>query len=182
MTIDERKMVQKILVTMADFYSRKISADAISLISDALSDLDGQQVITALKKYMTGADSKFFPLPGQIRAMISPEASGDQLALEAANKIIEAMGKFGWTNPEKAREFMGPLAWEVVVRDGGWVSLCERTKNDDLPILRAQWRELAKVVSVRQKQAEQAALGDSSGHKRLVGEQTKAIESLGGKP
>jgi hypothetical protein len=153
MNQSERNETIKALAVMADVYGRPISKAAISFMADALMDLDGQKVLRALCDYAKDPASRGFPLPGQVRAMVSPEVSKDQLATEAANKIVEAMGKFGWTNPDKARAFMGELAWEVVVREGGWSNLCERTTNDDLPIMRAQWRELAKVVHVRQQQA-----------------------------
>lgn len=154
MNQQERSQVVKIFVTLSEIYNRQFSRDALALMADALMDLDGPSVIKALSGYLNDSGSRGFPLPGQVRALVSPQASNDQLALEAANKIIEAMARFGWTNPEKAREFMGPIAWQVVIQDGGWVNLCERTKNDDLPILRAQWRQLAGVVAIRQKQKE----------------------------
>lgn len=167
MTNDERKHVQKMLLALADLYGRQLSAPAVGLMSDALMDLDGKSVIEALNKYMRDPASRSFPMPGAIRAMIVPEVTGDQVALEAANRIVEAMGKYGWTNPEKAREFMGEIAWEVVKRDGGWAALCERTNNDDLPILKAQWRELAKVVRIRQEQKPSVPFLEGSRQKQL---------------
>lgn len=152
MNSEERKSVQRMYVVLSEVYNRSLSEAAISFLADSLMDLDGQKVITAMKSCISNPETKGFPMPGQIRAMVSPQVSNEQLAVEASNKIVEAMSKFGYTQPEKARAFMGEIAWEVVQREGGWQSLCERTTNDELPILKAQWRSLAAVVSIRQKQ------------------------------
>lgn len=153
MTDDEKRRLKSLIVTTNLYYGKQMD-DAVILMQVAdLEDLLFMHVARAFQEYRRNPLNRSAPLPASIRAAIVPELSGDQLAIEASNKIIEAMGKFGYTNPEKAREFMGELAWEVVVRDGGWRDLCQRTNHNDLPVMRAQWRELAKVVRVRQEQA-----------------------------
>jgi hypothetical protein len=158
MTHAERMHVMKALVYLAELYGKQFSRESFVMMADSLMDLDGTAVLKALQAYTQEPSSRTFPMPGQIRALVNPTVSTEQQAIEAGNKIVEAMTKFGWTNPEKAKEFMGPIAWGVVQREGGWAQLCERTNNDDLPILKAQWRELAKVVAIRQKQEENLAL------------------------
>lgn len=170
MNFEERKHVQKLMVVLAEVYNRQISQAAIGVMADALMDLDGAAVVTALKKYISDPNSKGFPMPGQIRSMVSPEMSSDQLAVEAASKIVEAMAKFGWTNADNARTFMGEIAWDVVTREGGWTALCERTNNDDLPFLKSQWRELAKVVAIRHAQKQSIALTGPTEKKQIGGD------------
>lgn len=152
MNQQEKKQLKALMVTTSLYYGREINDAVILMQVQDLEDLPFAEVAKAFNDYRKNPSNKGAPLPAMIRAMLCPEMSADQLALEASNKIIEAMARFGWTNLDKAREFMGEIAWGVVVREGGWAQLCERAKNDDLPILKAQWRELAKVVAIRLKQ------------------------------
>lgn len=158
MTTEEKKQLKALIVTTSLYYGRQLDDVVILMQTKDLEDLPFRQIVDAFNKYRRDAANKFAPLPAAIRAMVNPSLSRDQEALEASKKIVEAMGKFGYLNPDKARNFMGPIAWEVVQREGGWPQLCQRTKNDDLPILGAQFRELAKVVIVRQMSLPKEAL------------------------
>lgn len=151
MTGEERKTVQRHLLVLSELYGRQLSTGAIILMSDALHDLDCQKVIAALTRYAADPTSRSFPLPGQIRHLVAPNPSDTENALEAVNRIIEGMAKYGWTQPDRAKQFIGDLGWLVVQREGGWQRVCETSNNDNLPTLKAQWRELAKALTVRSK-------------------------------
>lgn len=158
------------LVAMSELYGRTLTEGALRMMADDLSDLDHEAVMAALVKYRRSEAGKFFPSVGQIRQLVCPELSDESESRDVASRIVEAMSKYGWTNPEKSRTHIGELGWMVVQREGGWQSMCEKTNNDDLPILKAQWRELAKTL---RSQALRGSLDKPPG---LLPEGHKAIE------
>jgi hypothetical protein len=165
------KKLYDLILQNAGFYDAPMSESKLKLFASELAAIPLQELEKAFSIFRNEPGRRLLPMPADIKKILSAgEMSGDYIAIEAASKIVEAMSKFGWTNPEKAKEFMGAIAWEVVKREGGWAALCERTNNDDLPILRAQLRELAKVVAIRQKQE------SNLNREQLEQKQTKLLE------
>jgi len=158
---------------MADLYGRSFGEEATRLFLDGLSDLEPDQVVLAIKQYSRLESSKSFPSIGQIRALVVPAESEDSLAREVAELIPKAIRRFGYTNPDKAKEYLGELAWKVVESSGGWRVLCELTNEEDLPTLKSQWREYAKVLRNRAKN------GFLDNKPRLVDDSITAIPRLG---
>lgn len=139
--------IKKLLVGLAEYYGITLTPTRLAMYAEDLEDLDISLIAGAIKNIRRNPNQKFFPLPAAIREEIQGNQRDE--AVEAANRIVQAMGKYGYTNPERARSFIGELGWRVVEREGGWQALCERTTNDDLPTLKAQWRELAAVTQRR---------------------------------
>lgn len=144
MTSDKTKTIKKLWIGLAEYYRMNLTDNQLTMYAEDLEDLEISEVAQAFKRIRREELFEFLPLPAKIRSMIL--GSTKDLALDASNLIVEAMSRFGYTNPESARAFIGELGWKVVQREGGWQSLCERTTNDDLPILKAQWRELAGAL------------------------------------
>lgn len=84
-------------------------------------------------------------------AVIRPEALIDAEAREAASRVICAVSKFGYSQPEAAKEWMGSLGWFIVDRAGGWNNLCEFLDHDNQGMHEAQFRELAKAQILRSR-------------------------------
>lgn len=133
--------IKKLLIGLAEYYDYDMSAQKLGMFAEDLEDIDPGILAEAIKAIRKDPTVRFFPRPAQIRERIfgNPE---DQ-AEEAAGKIHQAIVKFGWARPEEARGFMGEIAWHVVGRCGGWQKLCEATYDDQIPILKAQWRKAA---------------------------------------
>lgn len=140
--------VKKILIGLAEFYGVTLSTNQLAMYSEDLMDIEPEKLMAAVK--LTRKSEVFFPKPAVIRQKVF--GNTNDVALEIANKIVESMSRFGWNNSQMAKEFMGEIAWDIVVREGGWANLCERTKSSDLPTLKAQWRGLAAALSVRREQ------------------------------
>lgn len=151
-----RVEVKKLVVGAAELYGKTVSEFGLEMWINAIAGFEYALLAEAFQDYVT--QGKFMPTPADIVARISPVITDEMKAVDAANRIIDAMAKFGHTNQDKAQEYMGTVAWEIVVREGGWLSLCARVTNDDLPILKAQWRELAKSVMT---QARAGKLGEA---------------------
>jgi len=137
----KHKEVKKIMVGLAEYYQTTLTPGQITMYADDLVDLGLEEIAAAIKRIRQNPTITFFPRPSIIRQEIFGSVKDD--ALEASSRIVQAMSKFGYTNPEKAKLFIGSVGWRVVERDGGWGSICRNVTTESLPIYKAQWRELA---------------------------------------
>lgn len=138
---EKRREIMALMVALAEFYRIQVQRHQVEMYAKALEDLSLDQLAYAIDAVQKS--SKFFPMPAELREIALGSAKDE--ALEAANRIVEALHRFGWTNPDKAKEYVGELAWRVVEREGGWKNIC-KVESDDLGILKAQWRELAAAT------------------------------------
>jgi hypothetical protein len=147
------KNIKAMLAMTSAYYQQQLPDHVIAMYAEDLADIPENMLVKAFKKLRADPRVTRFPLPAQIRnaAGCNLELTIDQEAVEVSNRILQAIGKFGHLSPDEAKEFIGELGWMVVIRDGGWKNICERTTNDDLPIIRAQWRELAKAIRAMAK-------------------------------
>lgn len=144
--MNKRAEIAKIIIALGEYYSRVLSENQIAMYVEDLIDLEPQQLIESIKKYRLDPKNEFFPLPVKLKAMIGQAQSPDDLSRDTASKIIAAVSKYGWNNPERARDYIGDLGWEIVKRQGGWMNLCESLTYDNQGIYQAQWRELATSI------------------------------------
>lgn len=129
------------------YYRQQLNKDQVRMYAEDLQDLELSDVGRAIQSLRQDPTQKFLPMPSQVREKIIGNANED--AQDSASRILEAIARFGYTNISDAQNYIGELGWAVVVREGGWQSICERTKSDDIPILKAQWREMAKVFRAK---------------------------------
>jgi hypothetical protein len=147
---NERDTLGKSLTMIAFLYGYEFPKERASMFISALiefipASLD--EYLGALKKYTEDSKNRTFPNPSQLRIYLRPELSVDAKANESANKIRQAITKFGWPEPKQAREFMGELAWAIVERFGGWQYICENHGVELNPLMfHAQARDSAKSI------------------------------------
>lgn len=63
-----------------------------------------------------------------------------------STRIVNAISRFGYTNPTEAQQDLGTDAWQVVKMSGGWRAVCDSANAGNLVAVKAQLRELAKTV------------------------------------
>jgi hypothetical protein len=136
--------IKEQVIMLASFSGREMNEMLLSGYMNAISDLDQGQVLDALKSWLR--TNKGFPHPADIREKVMPEINPADDALDVANLIITSVGKYGWTNPDQARAFMGELGWTTVTRMGGWRHLCETLTQDNETTFRAQIKNYAETV------------------------------------
>lgn len=145
------QQVKKILIGLAGYYNHPLTEETLAMYAEDLGDLSVEKIFLATKEIRRDPKITRFPLPAQIRERIEPPENPEGLAIEASNRIVEAISRFGYWRESEAKEFIGELGWLVVQRQGGWQAICENTLVTTLPTQKAQWRELAKVLYARSK-------------------------------
>ncbi len=152
MTAQEKQQLKAIIIATSMYYGHKLEDQVITLYVEDLEDLEFISVIQAIKDVRRDPKTTRFPLPALIRAKICPPESREDIAREVAARIIQAVGLYGWNNPDRAKCFIGELGWLVVARQGGWRSICQEMNEDNKSIMQAQMRDLAHTLQNRSAQ------------------------------
>lgn len=140
------------MYSLAAATGTSLTKEAVMGYYNVLKKYDMSQVISAMELLMTElTPGQRFPVPRQIIEKFQPVKDEDSEAREAAGRIVAAVSRFGWPNPERAKEYVGELGWAVVERQGGWVTVCEVLTPENVGQMQAQWRDLAKSVQKRTK-------------------------------
>ena len=145
------KDLKKLLIGLAETFGTSLSEQRMSIYVEILKDVPIVELQRAVKEILTDPAQKFFPLPAAILERVAPQLDPEHEAIEAANRVVQAMADFGWNCPAEAEVFIGSLGWKIVEREGGWAHLCESVMRSEIPTRRAQWRELAKAIQARAK-------------------------------
>lgn len=146
MNLQEKQQLKAILVATALYYGQEIADSALALFVEDLEDLPFPQIVQALKEIRRDPKTTRLPLPAVIRAKLNPEVDERSQAVMVSNSIWDAVGKFGWPNPDRAKAFLGELAWTTVERGGGWLNICQDANQSEPSIMKAQIRDLAVAV------------------------------------
>lgn len=141
------KILKHLIITVADYYGRQLSPETVTMMAGDLSDLPLEAIKSAYDHYRRDDKVFRFPLPAQIRAIVTPIADPDSQAQEAAGRVIQAIGKYGWPHPTQARAYIGELGWRAVERFGGWLFLCENVGVEiNQTTIYAQIRDLTRAT------------------------------------
>lgn len=153
--LSHRDRIAQIISGLAIYYGIKLIPEQLDMFIEDLLDLSPDELTRAVYAYRNDPESRFFPRPAQLKALLKP--SDDVQARDVAARIATALGRFGGRdNLEKAKAFIGELGWQVVRMQGGWEELSSIPSMSELVNRQAQWRELAKSVTVRHKLGIQA--------------------------
>lgn len=167
--------IKEAILMAANYYGRPISEPVLRMYAEDLEGLDPRAVVKAYRQYRRNPKHTQFPLPAQIRSLIEPAQDDDSAARDAASRIIGAVRKHGYTQPQEAHAFIGEVGWSVVSRLGGWVALCQSMNDRDVPTLTAQFRDLATSVIKRTR------MGQGDVPPALPAPEFKSLESFAGK-
>lgn len=152
--------LKKTIIMVAAYYDRELKPEVVAMMAEDLADLPVLEVMKAYETYRRTAKQHRFPLPAEIRAIVSPEVDADSAAREIAARITAAIPKFGYTNRQAAKEYIGEIGWQVVERQGGWPYLCEHHGREiDPTAFQAQARDLAKAQILYPQAAMAQAIG-----------------------
>lgn len=169
-------------VLLAEMCGKSLSEDLVAMYEKSLSQLGYEKLSYVIEQIiLERGDRDPFPSIRTIREKVVPTPSAESEAIDAANRISEAMAKYGYGRREEAKQFIGELGWLIVQRQGGWENLCENTLTTQMPTLRAQWRELGKTLWQKAKDGtlhEAPALPESTNPEKVL-KLGSTIKSLG---
>lgn len=117
------------------------SREVVEMYVEILSEYDPKKVLLALKKCMTSM--KYFPDISEIINIINPEENETDQAYDVIKEIMDTIRACGSHQAVLAKESMSEVAWNTCEALGGYAMLC-RMSEDDLNIMRAQARDIAK--------------------------------------
>lgn len=131
-----------LLLGLAKYYREQMDDERLSMFAEDLSDLSIEELAIAIKQAKHTITK--MPFPSQLRAFVGrAQISNEDQAQLISTDILAAISKFGYTNQEKAKEFLGDLGWGVVQRQGGWSNLCSLVDDQNFTTFRAQLRGIA---------------------------------------
>lgn len=126
--------VAKALAAMAVIFDKRMTAEAVDLMLVDLSAYSAEEILSALA--LCRKEIGRFPTTADILKRIPSNTKNPS---EVVGKILLAVELYGYPSPEKARQFMGEIAWRAVNYFGGWKSVCDYP-GDSAMALRAQLR------------------------------------------
>ncbi len=145
--MNEENNLVKTLLALAEYYRETLSAKQLAMYAEDLSTLTPEELESAVYEYRLDPQNKFFPLPAVLISIARPRESDEDSGRLAAARIVAAISKFGWNNPEYAKSFIGPVGWEAVQLQGGWKTLCESVTYENKSTVQAQLRNLSESLA-----------------------------------
>lgn len=164
MTKDEIINLKKLIIHVADYYSKELNPEVVSMMAQDLEDLPFESVVNAYNKYRKEDRIMKFPMPSQIRDIVSPKIDSKELAIHITRKIDKAILKHGWnweqgyfgsdgiyweSNGKKFNSFkealieeIGDIGYHSICLRGGWSSVCQSSNEMDEGQYYSQMREL----------------------------------------
>lgn len=136
--------IKSLLIRTARYYGQQLDDFAVRAYAADLARLDARDVERALNHLRMDPKRRWVPLPAEVLAFLSPPVSRDAQAMEIAGRIQKTIGAVGQYRAEMAKDRLGPMAWAVVERLGGWQSVCTVTANQRGTFY-AQARDTAKA-------------------------------------
>lgn len=130
---------------------KPMTAEQVELWYELLGDLPLNSLQAAIKRALLENEYPVIPPVGRIRRLASEHASGIPIDAEQAfARVREAISQFGWPDPGKAAEFLGPAIWSVVQGVGGWQRICD-SPPDQRQALFSQFRDGWQRAAARQQ-------------------------------
>jgi hypothetical protein len=144
-TAPEKQELKALFICTALYYGHEIPDDALPLYIADLDDLPFVAVAAAIGGLRRDPRVTKCPLPSMIRARLTPESNSDSEAVMVTGRVLEAISRFGPYRLEEAKAWIGSVGWILVSMEGGWEHL-NAIESDQLPTMKAQWRQLAKAL------------------------------------
>lgn len=135
--------MKKAYARLGIYYGKHLSDMQIEMYAEDLMALSLEEAKQAVQKWRS-ENPKFFPMPGDLIAMIKPQLDPRKEAATIATQIIEASASIGRYNKEEAKRVLGPKAW-LVASKFGWDRICDNP-IDQNGVLLAQLRDFAESV------------------------------------
>lgn len=146
MTQQEREKIMGLLALISEQAPQPATRSRIIFTVDQLSKYPGPKVISALGKL--ALEARKFPTVAEVLAAMGIKNLSDRdLAVQSAALIAGAVRKFGtWGSDGEVKAYVGPAAWEVIERLGGWYGVSDVVTNQNESYFISQWKEQAESL------------------------------------
>lgn len=141
--MNKTKELKLMLLNAADAFGIEFTPNRLNAYVEGLTHLNVENyralyhaIVTTFDRYPT------------VKQICDVAQANENAPLLNANKILEAVVRFGWPNAQEAAEWLGPERWKIVQMLGGWSHLCETANTKQKGILTAQIRDLCSEVNV----------------------------------
>lgn len=164
---------------MAAYYREKVDDFVLDMYAEEFAEagLTLQQIRYGYLQLRKNPRVTRLPLPSAVIQAVRPELDPMEEAKEMAGTIMKAISKCGSPSPRSARDMIGEVGWEVVVRMGGWNSLCASVTHENETSYMAQMRELC-LVGVKREQGYKTKSEWSAERDMLLEASAKSIPAL----
>lgn len=158
MTQRELLRIAELITIQYALHGLTVNDTVVLYNAKLLSDLPFDRVCSAFEQYSKTNKTGKPPMAAHIRDIVLPLMSPKEIAVDIGATISKAVTKFGWSNPEGAKEAIGPIGWQVVQVFGGWSHLCENLgATINTTTFLAQARDMAASFSKKEEVANQPA-------------------------
>lgn len=119
--------IAKMLIDMAKFYSEALDERQLEMYVKVLTQFPTELVLECGKEYVHDVRNTRFPIPPHkiMERHLPKQATPKDVARDTSLRIRTAVSKYGWCNPNEARDYIGETGWQIVERFGGWMHICQ---------------------------------------------------------
>lgn len=149
MNLKQTAIGLKAIKSCASAANRQMDDYAIERYGEFFAELDNEQFARALKFIETCFDDGKLPSLAQIKQYAFALLSAQEDAQRCVDLICTAISTCGYTNPERAKAYIGKLGWQLVQELGGWVSICSIEGYKELEYAKISWRKSAEILHKR---------------------------------
>ena len=116
---------------------------------ECLENYGWDRVYNALKQLRKS--SRRLPTVSEIESTMGiaePLTLEEKIELQAhalISRIKTSFSRYGYTDPDGAREYLGEAGWLAIGETRGWIDLCQLDSSNDLSTRLAQIRQAAKA-------------------------------------
>lgn len=148
--VESRKHMALLLAALAQQSGEKVEAFRLEFLARKLEPLGLPQVCAALEKLLES--SRRFPTVAEVKAAMGiAEPTALDAARQLADTLANAVVRYGEIPPGNVKTALaiehavGPAAWALAQRTGGWNALVDRLAENQLAC-RAQLRDSAQSL------------------------------------
>ncbi len=150
--LDRAKFIH-LLSAVCEIYNKELSTLAINLYYETLKDYSTEQINHAFNVIVRTNKYNCLPKPAEIIEVI--EGKEDDRALLAWESVIKAIRKY---DSYKSVEFEDKTIHMCIENLGGWLWLCEQTK-DDLKFIMKDFIKMYKAFEKNPRETPKKLLG-----------------------
>lgn len=136
------------LKELANLRQVRLGDTILGFYIEELKTIPIEKIISAVKYFTTKGD-RYFPSIDEFKRACGVEVktmlSTYEKAQALVDKVRHCITRFGYAQPDNAKEYLGDDAWEIVNHFGGFVNICNTATDHNYDSMMIQIRKTAEV-------------------------------------